>query len=115
MAALSRAGLLSTADARVYTTLDKGVTEPVPLGQYFPEEPGPNAVPGEPSTLELLIDTRGIVESVRLRNPLNRYRDKWWLPAAKTWRFQPATKDGQPVKFLKRILITAVAPSPSDP
>jgi len=115
MAALSRAGLLSTGDARVYTTLDKGVVEPVPLGQYFPEEPGPGAVPGEPSTLELLIDTRGIVESVRLRNPLNRYRDKWWLPASKTWRFQPAMKDGHPVKFLKRIMISPIAPSPSDP
>jgi hypothetical protein len=55
--------------------------------------------------LEILIDNQGAVESVRLRNPQNRYRDKWWLPAAKTWRFHPALKDGQPVKFLKRIVI----------
>ena len=76
------------------------MTEPVPLGHYFPDEPGPNAVPVT-STLELLIDTEASSSQFGCEDPLNRYRDKWWLPAAKTWRFQPrGEENGQPVKFL---------------
>jgi hypothetical protein len=107
---LSRAALASTPYLRVYTAVDQDVVEPVPLRQYFPADPG--AARGAPSVLELIIDNRGDVESVRLRNPENRFRDKWWLPAAKSWRFKPALKDGQPVRFLKRITIATVDPTP---
>lgn len=110
MAALSRAALSSVPDTHIYTALDKGVVQPVPWRPYFPEEAALGGA-RNPSVLEILIDTEGAVESVRLRNPQNRYRDKWWLPAAKTWRFHPALKDGQPVKFLKRIVINALEPS----
>ena len=63
--------------------------------------------------LMLVVDGQGVVESVRLQSPSNRYHDRFWVSAAKTWRFTPAMKDGQPVKFLKRIVITD--PPPSDP
>jgi TonB family protein len=62
--------------------------------------------------LEILVDPTGHVESVRLRSPGNRYRERWWVFAAKNWEFKPAFKDGQPVRFLKRITITQ---GPSDP
>jgi hypothetical protein len=107
LAAISRAAVSSIPDSRVYTGLDDGVVEPVAIREFLPQEPIPGAAGGDPSVLELVIDTRGFVESVRLRNPQNRYRDKWFLSAAKSWRFQPALKDGQPVKYLKRIPLTA--------
>jgi hypothetical protein len=53
-----------------------------------------------------MIDTHGEVETVHLYSPGNRYRDRWWLFAAKQWQFQPAFKNGTPVRFLKRIPLT---------
>jgi len=104
LAALSLAAV-SNPDQRIYSRIDAGVTEPVPMREFLPREAAAGAAPGNLSVLELVIDTRGFVESVRLQDPQNRYRDRWWLNAAKTWRFQPALKDGQPVRFLKRITI----------
>ena len=46
------------------------------------------------------------METVHLRSPGNRYRERWWVFAAKQWVFQPALKDGKPVRFLKRIPLT---------
>jgi hypothetical protein len=63
--------------------------------------------------LKLVVNGRGAVESVRLQSPSNRYHDRFWVSVAKTWRFQPALKDGHPVKFLKSIVITD--PPLSDP
>ena len=63
------------------------------------------------SVLELVIDAEGSVESARLRSSENRFRESWWASAAKTWRFQPALKDGRPVKFRKRMLITSFTPA----
>jgi len=56
--------------------------------------------------LELVVDERGAVESVHLNSPANRYRERWWVFAAKQWQFQPASKNGKAVRFLKRILLT---------
>jgi hypothetical protein len=106
LAALSLAAV-SSPDQRIYSRIDAGVTEPVPMQKFLPREAPAGTAPGDLSVLELIIDSRGFVESVRLQDPQNRYRDRWWLNAAKTWRFQPALKDGQPVKFLKRIPIAA--------
>ena len=57
-------------------------------------------------SLEVVVDPTGAVESVRLRSPENRYRERWWLFVAKNWQFRPAYKDGQPVRFLTLIPLT---------
>ncbi len=104
-AALSRATLSSIAEGHIYSTGDEGVTEPVALRQYLPD-PAPGTPPSRLGALMLVVDSQGVVESVRLQSPSNRYHDRFWVSVAKTWRFKPALKDGQPVKFLKRIAIT---------
>ena len=111
-AALSRATLSSIAEGHIYSTGDEGVTEPVALRQYLPD-PAPGTPPSRLGALMLVVDSQGVVESVRLQSPSNRYHDRFWVSVAKTWRFKPALKDGQPVKFLKRIAITE--PPLSDP
>jgi hypothetical protein len=98
-------------DPHVYKAGDEGVIEPSPLKQYIPPQPAAGVRPSDLSVLELLIDSRGTVESVHLQNPKNRFRDEWWLSAAKAWQFQPASKDGRPVKFLERVLITTFTPA----
>jgi len=111
-AALSRATLSAMTEGHVYSAGDEGVTEPVALRQYLPD-PSPGTPPSRLGALMLVVDGQGVVESVRLQSPSNRYHDRFWVSVAKTWRFKPALKDGQPVKFLKRIAITE--PPLSDP
>jgi hypothetical protein len=106
---LTRASLQAT-QARVYTRDDEGVTEPVARGQFLPAPPDPSTPPNRLATLELVIDTRGNVESVRLSGESSQYRTGWWVSAAKAWRFRPAVKDGRPVKFLKRIAVADSKP-----
>jgi hypothetical protein len=93
-------------EAPVFTSGDAGVSEPILVRPYLP----PKARVGTPSALlgvlEVMIDPNGAVETVHLYSPGNRYRDRWWLFAAKQWEFQPALKNGKPVKFLKRIPLT---------
>ncbi len=51
--------------------------------------------------LEVLVDERGLVESVRLVAPISPSYDRALVEAAGHWRFNPATKDGRPVRFRK--------------
>jgi len=105
-AAVCRAALARSPEARVYDASDDGIVEPVPLRNYFPEQPAPATTGTQMGVLELVIDARGAVETVRLVSPGNRYRERWWVSAAKAWRFHPALKDGHPVKFRAQIVIT---------
>lgn len=90
----------------LYHSGDPDVIAPVLIRPQLPTRPrGP--VPADlVGVLELVIDENGGVESVRLNSPANRYRDRWWVFAAKGWRFRPAFKDGRPVRFVTRIPIT---------
>jgi hypothetical protein len=51
--------------------------------------------------LEVVIDERGLVESATLRKPVAPTYDPMLLDAAKHWKFQPATRNGAPVKYRK--------------
>jgi hypothetical protein len=93
-------------DTHVYRSGDVGVTDALLVRPYLPPKAQPEIPDTELGVLEVVVDQRGLVESVHLRSPANRYREKWWLFTAKDWRFEPARKDGTPVRFLKRILLT---------
>jgi hypothetical protein len=56
---------------------------------------------------EFVVSMRGTVERIRLvRSPADRqYRDFMLMPAAKAWIFQPASRDGLPVRYRMRIPI----------
>lgn len=93
----------------LYAAGDAGVTAPVMLRQQLPSPLEPNAaVPDDWPFLELIIDERGAVEAVRLRAPSlapgqTLYRHRMLLAAAKAWQFDPATRDGVPVRYLLRV------------
>ena len=90
---------------RIYTSADPGVAAPVLIRPYLPGLTEQGTV-GTRGVLEIVVDTTGGVESVRLRSPENRYRERGWLFVAKNWQFRPAYKDGQPVRFLTLIPLT---------
>jgi TonB family protein len=52
-----------------------------------------------------LIDEKGRVESATLLRPLIEGYDPLLLDAVRNWQFRPATKDGQPVKYVKLFTI----------
>jgi len=72
----------AVAEAMIYSANDRDVTPPVAAYPRLPAEPPTRIPPGDLSTLELLVDETGQVESVKF-----------------LWRFLPAVKDGRPVKY----------------
>jgi hypothetical protein len=96
----------SPGGALIYTSDDHSVIEPVLIFPYLPLRARSGVTEDKLGVLELVVDTRGHVESVHLRSPSNRYRERWWVFVSKSWQFRPALKDGKPVRFLKRVALT---------
>ena len=57
-------------------------------------------------TLELVVDETGAVESARVVETVWPPYDAALLHAAKRWRYQPATRNGKPVKFVRTLAIS---------
>ena len=90
----------------IYTSSDPDVQAAVIIRPVLPTAP-PDDVPADHlGTLELLVDERGDVENVRLFSPFNRYQERMIVANAKTWKFQPATRAGRPVKYRTRVRLT---------
>src|SRR5262249_20580485 len=65
---------------------------------------GQNGVVGESTitdvnTMELVISKLGSVEQVKLTAPPKRMTDMLLLSGAKMWKFTPAMRNGQPVRY----------------
>jgi hypothetical protein len=86
-----------------YDASDADVTTPVLLSPLVPRsiaQPRPDAPPG---FVRILINEDGSVESVRATVDPKTMGELIIitnaLSMAKTWRFQPAIKDGKPVRY----------------
>ncbi|HWK11236.1 MAG TPA: TonB family protein [Vicinamibacterales bacterium] len=91
---------------RVYGGDDADVTPPVPLRQEMPRMPAMvTAQARGRGILEIIIDERGRVTSAAIRESVHPIYDNLVLTAARDWKYQPATFQGQPVKFRKMIQI----------
>jgi TonB family protein len=55
--------------------------------------------------LELLIDERGAVMSVVVRQPVNILYDRQLVEAARKWRYEPARIGSRRVKFLHHVQV----------
>jgi TonB family protein len=109
-AAMARGETAINRSTRVYTTNDADVTAPVTIRQVVPTIPYSVArtmIGQGPGVLEVVINEKGEVESAVMREPVNPIFDAAVLSAARTWRYRPAVKDGQAVKYTKRIGVTA--------
>ena len=89
---------------RVFTLDDADVTAPVIIRQNMPRFPGGLREPVS-GVLEVVIDAAGDVESARMIDPVHIQYDGLVINAAKKWQYQPATVDGIPVRYNRRIQI----------
>jgi len=95
-----------------YTSNDADVTPPVALSQRAPQwRPSSREAAQEyRGVLRLLIDRSGAVLSATMAAGTLPAYDDALVRAAREWKFQPAQKQGRPVKYLKIIEIR-LAPS----
>jgi len=104
--AVTPAAPVAPAAPVIYTADDKSVVPPVDIERRLPMWNPPTVMARTTEyrgVLELVIDERGAVESAILRKPVAPTYDQVLLLAAKGWKFQPATRNGVPVKYRKNI------------
>jgi protein TonB len=92
---------------RIYSAADADVSAPVPVAQRTPEwHPTPQEAGQEyRGVLRLLIDRTGAVESASMPAGTRPMYDQALLRAAREWKFQPARRQGSPVRYLKVVEI----------
>jgi hypothetical protein len=103
-------GPVATAEAAViYSANDGDVVPPIVIDQTIPKWTPPTVGDYRSQTfsgvLELIIDETGGVVSVSLIQRLNVMYDQLLLHAARQWRYRPALRSGQPVKYRKQISV----------
>ena len=94
----SSAKKLNAVEGAIYSEDDPDVT---PAKLLTTREGGPlfrGMVP-DMNTMEMVVSEQGRVEQVRLLTPAKRMTDVLLLSGAKTWKFAPAMRDGQPVRY----------------
>jgi hypothetical protein len=90
---------LGLEDAATYSIADRDVRPPI---MYYPQLPPfleLNTPPGAVNAMELLVTPEGNVDRVQMMQGPSRMPDMMLLSSAKTWRFRPALKNGQPVWY----------------
>ena len=97
-----------TMDDVVYSRPGAGIVGPRLLSRGFPATTPAGVPANRVGTVELIVGRLGDVEFVKLYTPLNRYHERMIVSAVKAWRYQPATKDGRPVRF--RLTVTINLP-----
>ena len=100
------------AGPRIYSVEDREVTPATEVKCPLPEWHPPNQFQqtGFSGVLKVIIDERGQVESAAIMVSVHSTYDPLLVAAAKNWTFRPATRGGQPVKFLKLIQIRVLGP-----
>lgn len=89
---------------RIFTVTDANIVPPTIIRQALP------AFPRKPVALiqgvvEVVIDEKGQVEASAIRTSMDPKYDSMALAASRNWRYQPATREGVPVKFRKLVQV----------
>jgi hypothetical protein len=94
-------------EPRVYSAADANVVPPLALKQVIPPYPG-RVMQAANGVIEVLIDEFGMVEEAVFETPISAQYDRLTVQAARSWLYRPATFNGQPVKYRKRIQVSLV-------
>lgn len=95
---------------RIYTAEERGIIPPQTLAQTLPKYPGAVPPRGITGVVEIVINEGGTVDIASIVVPVNSSYDKMLVTAANRWQYVPASLNGKPVKFRKRIQVTVTAP-----
>jgi hypothetical protein len=99
---------LPAAATQIRTIYDSGDTDviaPVTVRQEMPRFYRPITTE-RVAVLFIVIDEMGRVESAMVTTPLDSYYNAMLMQTAKTWRYQPARRNGVAVKYRKSIQFT---------
>jgi len=99
-------GQAPSTDTTVYSPVDTEIVPPAFVRSRLPAEPPLGVRSEDLSEVEVVVSATGEVESVKLVTQPVRVLSVMMLSAVKNWRFQPATKDGQPVRYRMRMRLT---------
>jgi hypothetical protein len=94
----------------VYSADDRDVMPPVVVLQRVPKYPA-NVTRTLQGVVQFVVDETGAVQAPTMPVSIDMSYDGMVIAAAKKWQFQPATLDGKPVKYIKKLTIS-VAPAP---
>jgi tetratricopeptide (TPR) repeat protein len=99
------------ADARsvVARRPEATLVPPVVITQALPPWPAnlsPSTLVHRNGVLELVVSARGDVGSVTVLVGIHPAYDQLLIAAARRWRYRPATRDGEPVAFVKRLAVS---------
>ena len=85
----------------IYTFADRDVWGPVEILRHVPTWTAPRGTPPAiyQGLIEVVINELGHVESASIRRSIDKAFDAELIAATAAWRFQPATRNGQPVKY----------------
>ena len=85
----------------IYSILDRNVVAPVEISRPLPQMEAPKGTPPGlyQGLVDVVIDEAGRVESATIRRSISATFDAEMLASTEKWRFQPATRNGQPVKY----------------
>jgi hypothetical protein len=87
----------------VYSRVNQNVVPPVAIRPHLPSEPPADYRSDHLMVLDLVVTSKGDVESVRLQTDPRTINDYMIVSAAKAWLFAPAKLNGKPVKYRHRI------------
>jgi hypothetical protein len=87
----------------VYSRANPDVVPPVAIRPHLPSEPPADYRPDHVMVLDLVITSKGDVDSVRLLTVPRTINDFMIVSAAKAWLFAPAKLNGRTVKYKHRI------------
>jgi hypothetical protein len=96
----------AVGDQTIYTDDEENVEPAVLMRPQLPSDPPSSVADDDIGVLEIIVSATGAVEHVRLISEANRYHDRMIVAAAKAWWFEPATKDGRPVRYRTHIRVT---------
>ena len=93
----------------MYSLDDEDVSPPVAIDQRMPAMPNEMTLMVKAlhttGVLDVVIDESGAVVDAIIRRSVNVGFDNVILRSARRWRYQPATKNGVPVRYLKTIAL----------
>jgi hypothetical protein len=112
-AAAAPAPLLPAGEANavdndtIYSVNSGSVVPPLGVRPKLARQLPPDFDPTRLGRIELIIGVDGLVESAKLLGPPRTVNDGLFLSVAKAWQFQPALKDGLPVRYRKTIWVAS--------